>query len=60
MRGVGRSKLPEPTIIPSQNEEQLAFVVILHLSEGVNGLAQGSITFSGTRRLTDDELVMMT
>ena len=41
------------------NEEQLAFVVILHLSEGVDGLAQGSITFSITRHLTDDELVMV-
>ena len=43
----------------AKNEELLSFVVILHLSKGVDDLAQGSVTFSVTRHLTDDELVMV-
>ena len=41
----------------ANNEELLAFVVILHLSKGV--VAQGSVTFSVTWHLTDEELVMV-
>ena len=43
----------------ANKEQQLAFVFILDLSEEVDDLAQGSTTFSVTRHLTDDELVMV-
>ena len=43
----------------ADNDKELALVIVLRLSEGVDRLLERSVTFRITRDLTDDELVVV-